>query len=107
MLKSKLIELVSSLSKAEIKEFRKYLEGTSYRNRREKILSLFAYIAKYYPDFPEKKMNKSLIARKILSDQKNASKQMLDTMTRLTGVLEDLWECQVVKRNIPIICFKS
>lgn len=88
MLKSKLLELFSSLSKSELKEFGKYLEGTSYR-KSGKVFNMYNYLAKQYPDFPEKKMDKAVVAKKILTDQKNAAKQMLDTMTRLTGVLED------------------
>ena len=88
MLKSKLLDLFSTLDKSELKEFGKYIEGTSYR-KTGKVYALYAYLAKQYPEYPEKKIEKTVVAKKVLTDQKNAQKQMLDLMTRLTGVLED------------------
>lgn len=98
MLKSKLLELFSSLSKQEIKELSKQLQGNA-QSKTGKVYKLFNYLAKQYPDFPKKKMQKSYVVEKIFSDQKNASKQMLDTMTRLSRIIEDFFVSKELKFN--------
>ncbi len=90
MEKSKLIEVLKTLSKAEVKEFGKYLEKNAYRKANSiSIYSLFNYLKKYYPDFPAKKIEKEYVYKKLAKDSTNASKRMLDLMSNLYQVLED------------------
>lgn len=95
MEKSKLLEFMKSLSKAEIKEFGRYLEGTSYR-KTGKVIKLYNYLSKLYPEFPAKKVDKAYVATKVLKETGNISKKMLDFMTNLFRVLEEF----IIKKEI-------
>jgi len=98
MEKSKLLEFMRSFSKTEMKEFGKYLEGTSYR-KTSKVFKLFVYLNKLHPDFPNKKIEKEYVAKKVLNETQNISKKMADTMTQLFGVVEDFMVKKVLEEN--------
>ncbi len=86
--KSKLVEVLKTLSKTEFKEFGKYLEGTSYR-KGGGIFKLYAYLKKYHPDFPPSKITKEQVYKKLFKEEKNAGKRMMDFMYNMYQVLEE------------------
>lgn len=85
---NKLLAVLASLDSAEIKEFGRYLEGTTYRKGAATI-ALFNYLKKYHPEFPEDKVLKELVHRKIRKDKKPVGRDFIDLVSRLYGKLED------------------
>ncbi len=88
MEKSKLIEVLKTLSKTEFKEFSKYVEGTATR-KVSGVLMLFNYLKKHHPEYPEAKIDKEVVYKKLFKEPGNVNKKMLDLMSRLYQVLED------------------
>lgn len=85
---SKLIELIQTLSQEEIKAFGSFLEGESYR-KTSAIFELYQYLKKYHPIFPEKKITKELVYKKIMPAGKAYNnKRMRDMMSILSLNLE-------------------
>lgn len=86
LINSKVIVLFQSLSKKELKQFSKHLEGTSYKKEND-IYSLFNYLKKHYPNFCEKKINKQTVCNHVYKDKPEGKFPQL--CTNLTKVLED------------------
>ncbi len=96
MIKSKLVEFTRTLSKVELKEFGKYLEGMTLK--KGKVFLLYQYLCKSYPDFPEKKIAKEYVSKKLFGGSKDSLKNLRDTMSNLYGFLEDF----IVKKELEI-----
>jgi len=88
MKKSKLINLFSTLDNTEIKEFGKYLEGTTYR-KSGGLFTLFNYLKKWHPKFPSKKMDKEVVSKAIFKGSKTFNRRLFDLMSNLGKILED------------------
>lgn len=95
MEKSKLLGFMRSFSKSEMKEFGKFLESASFR-KTSKVFKLYIYLNKLHPEFPNKKIEKEYVAKKVLQETGNISKKMADTMTQLFGVIEDF----IIKKEL-------
>lgn len=87
MIKSKLIQLLKSLSSAEMKEFGRYLEGTSYR-KGGAVFTLFEYLKKQHPEFPDDKIEKELVHKKTRKDKKPLGRNFFDLVSKLNGEVE-------------------
>lgn len=90
MKKSKLLTMIATLSDKEFKEFGKYLEGTTYR-KTSSIFLLYNYLKKVHPEYPEKKVLKAKVQKSIFKDAPNAERSLMDTMYKLTIILEDFF----------------
>jgi len=86
LINSKVVMLFQSLTRKELRQFSKYLEGTPYKKEND-IYSLFNYLKKYYPDFCEKKINKQMVCKSIYKDRPEG--KFLQVCTNLTKILED------------------
>jgi len=86
LINSKVVVLFQSLSKKELRQFSKYLEGTPYKKEND-IYSLFNYLKKHYPNFCEKKINKQAVCNHVYKD--GVEGKFLQLCTNLTKVLED------------------
>ncbi len=104
---SKLIELLKSLSTSEIRVFGKFLDASSYRKKGQ-ITVLFGYLKKLHPDFPEQKINKDYVHKKIFAKDGSSMKRMFDVMYNLSALLEDYliqteFESQKNTRNFLLL----
>lgn len=107
MKKSKLLTMIATLSEAEFKEFGKYLEGTTYR-KTSSVFLLYNYLKKAHPEYPEKKVLKAKVQKSIFKGAPNAERTLMDTMYKLTIVLEDFFikktlEEQNMDRNFLLL----
>jgi len=66
MKSSILIEILQSFSTNEIKELGEFIRSPFY-NKNESVIKLYDYLRKYYPEFPEDKIEKETVYRKIFS----------------------------------------
>jgi len=86
LINSKVVVLFKSLSKPELRQFTKYLEGTPYKKNND-IYTLFSYLKKHHPNFCEKKINKQTVCKHVYKSKKEG--KFLQLCTNLTKILED------------------
>ncbi|MEO8512807.1 MAG: hypothetical protein ABI543_04565 [Ignavibacteria bacterium] len=67
MLNYAFLEILESLTRDEIKSFRRFILSP-YFNRSQKVLRLFDCIIKYYPNFDNPKLSKEVLHKKISPD---------------------------------------
>lgn len=98
---SKLLQLIQTLSKEELKTFGNYLEGASHR-KTGSVYALYNYFKKLYPDFPEKKVKKEFVYGKIMPKGKAYNdKRIRDLMSILTLNLENFIIAKELEDNEP------
>ncbi len=107
MKKSKLIELLGALPKEEIKEFGKFLKRTSSVKSHGKLW-LFDYLKKYHPEFPEAKVDRKFIAKKIKTALDLSEKSLANLMTNLYVDIENYFiekelQLNAVDRNFILL----
>ncbi len=89
MKESKLIELLESLSVEELKAFGTYLEKANH-SKSSNVYKLYNYLKKYHPDYPEKKIEKQVVFKKIMPKGKAFNdKALRSLMSQITLVLEE------------------
>ncbi len=112
MQKTKLIDLLKSLSKTELRQFEKYLESQS-RGKDDRELLLFRYLKKYAPDFQSNRLEKEKVAQKIFPKVKSNVKKLSYVISDLWKSLEDfivqvmLSEQSFVKKNLLLEYYKK
>ncbi len=98
MRRSKLIEVLSALDKNELKEFGVFLAGTSVQ-RITGTLWLFKYLKKYHPEFPETKLDKKLIVKKMSTCIKVSEHSIANFMSNLYNALEEFLILKDIQAN--------
>ena len=99
MKNSKLIDLVSSLSKTEFREFSIYVKSQSQKEKKRE-LNLLNYLKKYYPDFSSKQFTKENCFKKLFPNNGAFNqKKVTDTMSDLYLILEDFVVMQELKKQ--------
>ena len=88
MEKTKLIVMLKSLSKAEVKEFGNFLMGVPYQ-KTGSVFKLYTHLKLEYPEFALKKINKEYVIKKLFKEVKNTDKRLYDTIYHLSNELED------------------
>ncbi len=73
MLNAKVIELLKSFTKKEIRRFEEFLESP-YHNKNSGLLILFRFLKNHYPHFNHKELTKEKIYKAIMSGKKNTDK---------------------------------
>lgn len=91
MFKSKLINLLKTLSKDELKKFGEYLDSPIF-NKREQSCQLYNLIAPHAPDYLDKSLDRHFVFKKLFpqKDQFNRS-NLTVAMRHLTDLLEDFF----------------
>ncbi|MCI5056778.1 MAG: hypothetical protein MRY83_11760 [Flavobacteriales bacterium] len=79
MRKTKTIQILSQFSKDEMKKFQLFL-NSPFHNKNEKVIKLFGFLFKQYPDFPEKEVSKEK-AYKIIYDNGKFDSQKFRLLT--------------------------
>lgn len=98
MVKSKLIQLLKALTPAEMKDFSRYLQGTAFR-KGGAVLTLFEYLKKQHPEFPDAKIEKELVHRKTRKDNKPLGRHFFDVVSKLNQEVEDYLLLQSLKEK--------
>jgi hypothetical protein len=88
MRKSKLISILSTLSRHEFKWFQAYIESP-FNNKNQTVLTLFNTIKKHYPDFEEDRVNMEKVFPKVFPGDKFEEQKLRYAMTDLTKLLEN------------------
>lgn len=86
---SKLITYLKTFSESDMKELGKYLGGPSQRKSSGGVVGLFKYLKKYHPVFPEKKIKRAEVQKKLFSEVNNADKRLTDVMYHLVSTIEN------------------
>ena len=107
MVKSKLIQLLKTLSASEFKEYGKVLETSSHR-KTSNVFLLFNYLKKFHPTFPEKNLDKELVLKKIFKGKTQSKQKLSDLMSMLYNLLENFLiqkklEAQKVERDFLVL----
>ena len=96
--KSKLIHIFKTLTKPELKEFGKYLDGTSYR-KTGGVFAMYNYLKKWHPDFPPNKIEKTTVHNVIFKNSSTFNRRFSDLMTNLSKALEDFLIKKRLEKN--------
>ncbi|MBS1516957.1 MAG: hypothetical protein JSS91_02620 [Bacteroidetes bacterium] len=86
MVNSRIIEILKTFSKNDIKKFRSFL-NSPYHTKNKKALSLFEYLIKYYPGFDHINLSKEKIFYSITKDS-GENKTFSDAILR--NIFSDL-----------------
>src|SRR6186713_740223 len=88
MVNSNLIQLVSSLSPSEFREFGEYIRS-SFFNKNEGVVRLYDFIKVYYPDFGKMNFEKEHVYKKLFPHLKYDDAFMRKVMFNLAKLAED------------------
>ncbi len=100
MLLKKLIEILKTFDKAELKKFRRFI-SSDYFNTNESVSKLFKLIAAFYPafDFHDSKMSPEAMFRKIYGTRKYEEKTYRYLLSSLYSLLEKYLAISMFERN--------
>lgn len=88
MHKSKLVQILKTLSTEEFRRFRKILVSPFFTSN-ENLLQLYVYLKKYHPDFNSSKLTKEKIFQKLFPNRPYNDNVMRILMKDFTKVLEE------------------
>lgn len=95
---SKLLELIKTLNKEEIKALGNFLEA--YNRTNSSIFLLYTYLKKLHPLYPEKKIQKEVVFKKIMPKGKEFNiKRIRDIMSTLSRQIEDFLLKEELDKN--------
>ena len=90
MNQSKLIQLLKRFDRDEWKALGKFVKS-SFHNSNKKLRALYDVLAKYYPEFSSKKLEREAVFYKIFPDGKAYDSRVIATlMTKMLRLAEDL-----------------
>ena len=98
MQSSKLLTLISGLDASEFRWLHKFLKSPFY-NTNEKVLRLFEYIKKYYPDLASPKLAKETTFQYLFPKDKFSPQKMRKLMHELATLVEDFMVAQHFQKN--------
>jgi len=94
MKNSKLVVILKSLSEAEMKEFGKFLKSIYTENSSEQ--KLYTYLKKIHPLFPDEKINKAYVEKKLFGKVNDPQRRLFDTKYKLLKALKDF----IIKKQL-------
>ncbi|MEI7485462.1 MAG: hypothetical protein WCK13_12195, partial [Ignavibacteriota bacterium] len=95
---SKLIKLLSSLSKQELKEFERFLTSI-YFNEGKNYKHLVRELKKFHPEFNHPKLTNEYIHLKAFGKSKLNQKVFLNRLSKLSIVLEEYLIHKMISSN--------
>lgn len=98
MKKSKLIDLLSSFSKAEFKSFRDFI-ASPYFNKREELIPFYDYLLKYAPTFAENKVDRRKVYKALHPDIPYNEKELGYLMSYTTKLVEQFISLQKYEQD--------
>ena len=102
MKNSNLIGVFSTFSPKEMKEFR-YFVTSPFFNKNESVILLFDFLRKYYPDFPEAKIEKEYVYTRIFKGTKYNDGFMRKIMHTLFQLAESYISIKGFTENLPAV----
>jgi len=87
MYKSKLVTVLRTLTVSEMRDFGKFMEGTSYRTTGA-IFQLYNFLKKQHPEYPEKKIDREYVKKALNKGGKNTGNRLPDLVSLLNTELE-------------------
>lgn len=93
---SKLIELLKTFDKSETRQFGDFVNA-SYFNKNQEVKSLYAYLRKYMPHFPPKRIERSAVFGALYKDETYDDNQMRRLMSMLLKLAEEFIGIQKYK----------
>jgi len=88
MFKSSLLQMLSSLTSQEFKEFGDYVRSPFF-NKNESVSRLYEYIALKYPDFDDEMLNKEVMFKKLFPGAKYNESFVKTLIFNLSHLAED------------------
>lgn len=95
---SKLFTLIGGLEAAEMRWLHKFLKSPFY-NSNQRVLRLFEYIKKYYPDLASPKLVKEITFQYLFPKEKFTPQKMRKLMHELATLVEDFMVAQHFQKN--------
>ena len=86
MKNSKLIAYLKTLSSLEIRDFGQYIKFKTSKDAND-VNTLYNYLKKLHPDYPEKKVDKEYMLKKLY--RSNDNKKLLNSVYKLCVLLDD------------------
>lgn len=87
MIKSKIIDSLKKLNKAELKEFSEFVLSPYY-NKNKNVTALFGELKKFWPAFESRNFTKEIIYTRIFQQKEFADKTMRNLLSDLNSLLE-------------------
>lgn len=88
MKNAKLIDVLKSFTKEEIKDLSVYVEHAKVKENTF-VQQLYAYLFKQYPEFADKNIAKEKVYKKLFSNKKYDENKLSKIMSELTKTIED------------------
>ncbi len=98
MKNSKLIQLLSSLSKKELEQFKEYA-SCSFAGLGDKPLALLQYLCRYHPNFDNPRVQKEAIFEKFFPDRAYSSQPILKKSSAIYHCLRDFLAFMQWRKN--------
>lgn len=98
MNKTKLIKILKSFSKYEIKQFRFFVRSF-YRNDKSRVLKLLEQVVKYYPEFESENFTKPNVFKKVYAHTKYNDAAFRKLISYLTELAEEFLIHQNLKKD--------
>lgn len=98
MKNSKLIVFLKTLSNTEMKAYGRLIEANSSSKSADAI-AFYTYLKKLHPNYPEEKIDKAVIAKKVYPKEVNGIKKIDNLMYNFWGFLEDFLVHQQIEKN--------
>ncbi len=96
MKNSKLLEFLQTLSASEMKDLGRYINQASSRDSKN-LNGFYNYLCKHHPEFPEKKVAKETVSKKLFPKDANSIKKVQNLMYKLLQYLEDFLVVEELK----------
>jgi len=101
MVKTNLIAIIKKFSQKELKDFSEFVRSP-YFNKNDRVIKLFEYIRKHYPDFNDEKLEKEIVFRKLFGKEKYNDGFMRTLVFNLSNLAEEFLKNVNFKRNTAL-----
>ena len=98
MQNNKFIIFLKALSISEIKDFEQFIVKNSTKGSKD-LKTFFAYLRKLHPEFPESKINREKVAKKMFPKDANKFKKIENILYKLRQLLKSFMIQEELKRE--------
>ncbi len=98
MIKSKLIEVLKTLDKGEIKELGEFIDSPYY-NKNKNVRKLFRELVSFYPTFESKKLSKEFLYSKVIPGKTYSDKTFRNLSSDLNKLVEKYLAVSLFHKN--------
>src|SRR5260221_13535859 len=88
MIKSKAIDIISSLDRGEFKEFGKFIRSP-YFNENKRLVDLYNLLKTHYPDFSKRSFTKEILYKKLFGSKAYNDGTMRKLLSQFQGAAEE------------------